>query len=384
MDNKEQIERIEEIIGKLNSKDFTLYFFTLDTKGNPVAGVANIYEHVKVLNELGYNAKIMHEKNDYQLKTNENGLGIDDWMGEEYAELPHVSIENQDLNVKPEDFIFIPEVFSNIMDQVKAFPCKKVVFAQSPQYMFELLPIGKRWNRDFGFNDVITTSEKQANYITTHFPATQTHVIPVAIPEYFKKSEKPQKPIVAILSRDQSDTTKIAKSFYLQYPLYKWLTFKDMRGMPRATFAKELSECCLAVWVDDKSGFGTFPLESMECGVPVIGKMPDMIPEWMISKNEEGQEMIKNNGVWTNTLTNIPELIATYIKLFLEDNVPTEMIENMETTTGVYTSENQRKGIEEVYGTLVENRKKEIDGMRPKEEVATSENNTEENKEENE
>jgi hypothetical protein len=384
MDNKEQIERIEEIIGKLNSKDFTLYFFTLDTKGNPVAGVANIYEHVKVLNELGYNAKIMHEKNDYQLKTNENGLGIDDWMGEEYAELPHVSIENQDLNVKPEDFIFIPEVFSNIMDQVKAFPCKKVVFAQSPQYMFELLPIGKRWNRDFGFNDVITTSEKQANYITTHFPSTQTHVIPVAIPEYFKKSEKPQKPIVAILSRDQSDTTKIAKSFYLQYPLYKWLTFKDMRGMPRATFAKELSECCLAVWVDDKSGFGTFPLESMECGVPVIGKMPDMIPEWMISKNEEGQEMIKNNGVWTNTLTNIPELIATYIKLFLEDNVPTEMIENMETTTGVYTSENQRKGIEEVYGTLVENRKKEIDGMRPKEEVATSENNTEENKEENE
>jgi hypothetical protein len=37
-------------------------FFTLDTKGNPTAGIANIYEHVKLLNELGYNATILHEK----------------------------------------------------------------------------------------------------------------------------------------------------------------------------------------------------------------------------------------------------------------------------------------------------------------------------------
>jgi hypothetical protein len=27
-------------------------YFTLDTKGNPTAGIANIYEHVKLLNEL--------------------------------------------------------------------------------------------------------------------------------------------------------------------------------------------------------------------------------------------------------------------------------------------------------------------------------------------
>jgi hypothetical protein len=77
MENKEQIKRVEEIIGKLESKDFNIYFFTLDTKGNPVASVANIYEHVKVLTELGYNAHIMHEKNDYRLLTNEDGFGID-------------------------------------------------------------------------------------------------------------------------------------------------------------------------------------------------------------------------------------------------------------------------------------------------------------------
>jgi hypothetical protein len=270
------------------------------------------------------------------------------------------------------------------MDQVKQFPCKKVAFVQSPQYMFEILPIGKRWNRDFGFNEAITTSESQAEYIKSHFPMMNTSVIPPSIPEYFVPDTKPQKPIIAIHSRDSSDTAKIAKSFYLQYPLYKWLTFKDMQGMTRKRFANELKECCLSVWVDDKSGFGTYPLESMECGVPVIGKMPDMIPEWMVTKNEDGQDMVKNNGVWTNTLTNVPELIATYIKLFLEDNIPSDLVDNMSSTTGTYTPENQKKTIEEVYGNLVSKRVEEIEAMRPQEAVAPQGDNTEENTQENE
>ena len=65
-------EQLNEIIAKLNTKDFSIYFFTLDTKGNPVAGVANIYEHARVLTDLGYNAVILHEKNDYKLRGDVN------------------------------------------------------------------------------------------------------------------------------------------------------------------------------------------------------------------------------------------------------------------------------------------------------------------------
>ena len=59
-----QKQQIEGLLQKMHDKDFGLYFFTLDTKGNPTAGIANIYEHVKLLNELGYKAYILHEKND--------------------------------------------------------------------------------------------------------------------------------------------------------------------------------------------------------------------------------------------------------------------------------------------------------------------------------
>lgn len=357
---EDQAIQIKNLLGLLNDKKFNLYFFTLDTKGNPTAGIANIYEHVKLLNELGYNASILHEKNDYKLKGDENGSGIADWLGEEYATLPHVSIEGQQLNISPADFIIIPEVFSNIMDQVKAFPCKKIVFCQSYDYLLELLPIGKRWNTDYGFHDVITTSPKQAQYITSLFPSLNIQVVPVSIPNYFKASEKPKLPIVAIHTRNQGDAAKIAKSFYLQYPIYKWITFKEFRNLTRKQFASELSKSCLAVWIDDSSGFGTFPLEAIESGTPVIGKIPNLIPEWMETTDEEGNMSIKNNGVWTNTTVNIPELIATYLKLWLEDAVPSELTNSIESSQGNYSEEKQKESLETVYNNLVTNRIQEF------------------------
>lgn len=357
---EEQKKQVEAVLEKLNNKDFSLYFFTLDTKGNPTAGIANIYEHVKLLNELGLNAKILHEKNDYKFRADEDGQGIAEWLGEEYASLPHVSIESQELNVSPADFIIIPEIFANIMDQVKGFPCKKIVLSQSYDYLLELLPIGKRWNTDYGFNDVITTSVKQAQYLSNLFPSINIHIVPVSIPTYFKPSEKPKVPVVAIHTRNQADATKIAKSFYLQFPMYKWVTFKELRGLPREKFAEELSKSCLAVWVDDQAGFGTFPLEAMETETVVIGKIPNLIPEWMEGKTEEGETFIKNNGVWTNTTVNMSELIASYLKVWLEDAVPTELTENIKSDKGQYTSEKQKEAVSTVYSQLINNRVNEL------------------------
>jgi hypothetical protein len=357
---EEQIQQGKKTVEKLENKDFTLYFFTLDTKGNPTAGIANIYEHVKLLNELGYKAAILHEKNDYKLRGDQNGQGIADWLGELYAELPHVSIEKQELNISPADFIIIPEIFSNIMDQVKGFPCKKIVLSQSYDYLLELLPIGKRWNSDFGFNDVITTSEKQATYLKSLFPSINTHVVPVSIPTYFKPSDKPKQPIISLVTRNQGDAAKIAKTFYLQYPIYKWVTFKELRGLPRKQFATELAKSCLAVWVDDQSGFGTFPIEAMECNTPIIGKIPNLIPEWMEAKDEQGNLIIKNNGVWTNTTLNLAELVATYMKLWFEDSVPTELMNGIKESQGQYTETKQKETLENVYTKLFEDRKQEL------------------------
>lgn len=359
MSDKVKIEQVQEVISKLDNKEFGMYFFTLDTKGNATAGIANIYEHVKMLRELGYDAQILTEKNDYKLRADAEGPGIAEWLGEEYANIPHISTQSQTLNIGPQDFIIIPEIFANVMDQVKKFPCKKIVLSQSYDYAMELLPIGRKWT-DYGFNDVITTSKKQAAYLKKLFPSINCHIVPVGIPEFFKDSDKPKIPVVSVVTRNQADAAKIAKLFYLQHPMFKWVTFKQLTGLSRQKFAEELSKSCLSVWVDEPSGFGTFPLESIQCNTPVVGVMPNMIPEWMEEVGEDGKSTIKNNGIWTNTLIGVPELISTYLGLWLESNVPQELLDNMETTKNIYTMDKQRESVEAIYANIVEQRKGEF------------------------
>jgi len=333
---------LEEQIKNLEEKKSSMYFFVMDTKGNPTAGMANIYKHVKTLIELGYDAKILHEKNDY--------TSVDSWLGKEYGELPHVSIEEQQLKVKADDFVFIPEIFANVMEQTATLPCKRIVISQAYDYILEMMMPGKRW-ADYGITECITTTEKQAEYVKGLMSGgLKTYTIPVSVPKYFKPSEKPKQPVIAIHTRDQRDMVKIFKTFYLKYPHLKWFTFRDMRGMPMEKFAQNLSECCISVWVDEISGFGTFPIESMKCDVPVLGKVPNMVPEWMEDKN----------GLWTHDFNAIPDVLANYVQAWLEDASPEELYEKMGETVKKYTEETQKEKILEVYQQVVDNRIEEF------------------------
>jgi hypothetical protein len=346
---------IVESVSKLEKKDFKIYFFVMDTKGNPLASLATIYEHAKLLRELGYETIILHEKNDYA------PVGVS--LGEEYALLPHISIEGGQLKVNTQDFIVIPEIFSNVMEQTAKLPSKRIVFSQSYDYIFEMLLPGKNW-ADFGITDVITTTEKQKEYIENLFSKRiKAEVIPVSIPEYFKPATLPKKPIIAISTRDQRDLVKVYKTFYLKYPHLKWVSFRDMRGLPRDTFAKALSESCLAIWIDEESSFGTFPLEAMKCNVPVLGKVPNMVPEWMDDKN----------GLWTHDILMVADLAANYFQTWLEDGEPQELFDEMSKQKDSYTVSKQKEKIEEIYGKIFLNRINELKAMLP----AEVENNVE-------
>ena len=351
----EQLERIKNSIEKINNKDFGIYFFTIDTKGNPTAGVATIYEHVKKLRDYGYNAQILHDKNDYKLREDEEGMGIAEWLGEEYANLPHVSIESQQLQVGPSDFVVIPEAFASIIKQTTNFPCKRIVFLQSYEYIFEMLEIGEGWEQ-FGIKDVITTNQNLSDYVNSVFRGLRTDVIPVGIPSFFENSSKPKIPTVSMSARDKRELLKIVKIFYQKYPHYRFITFRDLSGLPRETFAKELSKSFLSVWVDELSSFGTFPLESMKTNTPVIGKIPRMVPEWMGTTDENGALNLNDNGIWTQNINAIPDIIATMVGLYLEDAIPQNILDGMKQWSTKYTTEESEKTLFDVYDGIFKRR----------------------------
>lgn len=346
-------ELVNGIVESLENKEFTIYFYTIDTVGNQKGAIANTYDMVRNLISLGYDAKILHEKTSY-LENHPAG-----WLGDDYLEVPHVSMESQP-KIKPQDFVIVPEVLGNVMKTMAEnnFPSKNVVLCQSPDYIFELLEPGHTWGM-YNFTDVITTSDTNAKLVNDYFPSVRTHVATPVIPDYFKPSGKLKKPVVAIHTRDQSDYAKIYKSFLIKYPMLRWVPFKDLRGLHKEEFAEIVADSCLSVWVDDMAGYGTFPLESIECDTPVIVKLPSQVPDWSVDVTEDGMKL-KDIAMWTDSVNTIPGMINTFLQSYLEDNISDELLTNMAEVKGTCSNDKQKDQLEGIFAGMVEERIKEF------------------------
>lgn len=318
--NQETISKVEKSIENLTNKMSRILFLTQDTKGNAKAGVEYIYKMAKSLRDAGFNSIILHESNDYK--------GVSEWLGEEYMKIPHQSIEGQNLQISPEDFVVAPEIYGHVLEQIANLPCGKIILCQAYDHMFETLQPGASWAQ-YGFVKCITTSDTQKEYLKNIMKSVSYDVIQPTISNVFTKKEKPAKPFICVHAREQRDTMKIIKSFYLKYPQFRWVTFRDMRGLSKVEFADALKESFVSVWVDDTSAFGTYPLESMAVGTPVIGKVPNMKPEWMTDKN----------GVWTFDYNGIVDVLAEFTQNWLEDNISEQLYESGYQTAEQYMNE---------------------------------------------
>jgi len=311
---QEQISKLENSIENIKNKKSRIYFIVQDTKGNAKASLAYIYRFAMSLLNEGYNPIMLHEKTDY--------TGVSGWLGSEYDEkLPHKSIEGQNLEVAPEDFIVVPELFGFVMSQITKLPCGKIVLSQAYDHVLETLQPGENWNQ-LGFYKCITTSETQKEYLESVMRNVSYDVLPPYISDNFTHQKFPPKPIIGIHSREQRDSINLIKNFYVKFPQYRWITFKDMRGLSEKEFANVIQDCFLSVWIDETSSYGTFPLESMKSGVPVLGLTPNMIPQWMNS----------DNGLWVNNKIQMVDFVADFLQNWLEDNVNETLYVEMKKT----------------------------------------------------
>ena len=316
----ELIEKISGSISNIEQKKHKIYFFIQDTRGNAKASIAYQYEMAMTLKNGGFTVIMLHEKNDF--------IPVTSWLGEKYSELTHQSVEGTNLQIAPEDIIVVPEIYGYIMEQVKNLPCGKIVLCQAYDHILETLQPGVSWQQ-LGFLKCITTSNSIKEYLESVMRNVSFDILKPFISNEFNPSNLPSKPIIAIHSREQRDSINVIKTFYLKFPQYRWVTFRDMRGLSQKEFANGMKDSCLSVWIDESSSYGTFPLESMKCEVPVLGLVPNMVPEWM---NE-------NNGLWINNKVQIPDFIANYLQNWLEDNLNETLFEEMKKTSETQLSE---------------------------------------------
>ena len=335
----ENHEKLEKSINNMKEKLSRIYFMVQDTKGNAKASVRYIYQMALTLKKNGFNSIILHEKPDY--------FGVSSWLDEEYmTELEHRAIEGTSLEISPDDLIIIPEIYGFVMDQITKLPCGKIVLSQAFDHIFETLQPGQTWPQ-LGFYKCITTSTKQKEMIESVMRNVSVDVIEPYISESFKKNEFPPKTVINIHSRDQRETSNLIKSFYVKFPQYRWISFRDLRGLSESEFSQAMKDSFISIWIDQTSSYGTFPLESMKMGIPVLGLVPDIVPSWM---NED-------NGLWVNNKTIIVDVLADFIQNWLEDNLNPELFANMDSTiASINDFEKFQSETLELFDKMFENR----------------------------
>jgi hypothetical protein len=352
----EKVQKIKQSLNNIVNKK-SKFLFCVPESQNPAASVYEIYFHATIVKNMGYNVIIMVEKGDY---------AIPNWIEKELTNFKHIPMSDTKLSVGPEDVMIIPEVFTNIMEQTKNLPCVRIGLLQSVDYMINSLIPGTDW-ASFGIRDVITTSQTIKEWMELFYGQGKfnIHTYNVGIPEYFEKSTIPQKPIISVVGRNPNEISKFVKLFFSKHPQYSWVTFDPMltkskppQAMRRVDFAKRLQGNFAAVWIDRISSFGTFPLECMKSGVIPICLKPDIMPEYMIERDENGNPVkaVDGAGVWTNNYYDLPILAGEVLIKFLDDSITPEFYETMNKVASKYTQEASEMRLIEIYTELINQR----------------------------
>lgn len=352
---QEQIEKIRVSLDNLINKK-SKFLFCVPESVNPVASVYEIYFHATVVKNMGYDVIMMVEKGDYVIPT---------WIEKELTNHKHIPMSDPRLMVGPEDVMVVPEVYSNVMEQTKNLPCVKIGLLQSVDYMVNALIPGTDWS-SFNYNDIITTSQSVKEWMNVFYGNKfNIKVYNVGIPEYFEKSKVPQKPIISVIGRNPNEISKFVKLFYAKYPQYNWVTFDPMvtkskppQPMRRVDFAKRLQGNFAAVWIDRIASFGTFPLECMKCGVIPICLKPDIMPEYMIERDENGApiKVVDGGGVWTNNYYDLPVLTGEVLIKFLDDSISQELYDTMDKIVAKYNQGESEKNLVNIYTEFINQR----------------------------
>ena len=357
------VERIEKELKKFDDKAFNVYFYVIDTKGVPSGSLLYIYKVAYELHSLGYNVTMLHNESEF--------VGISQWADSKYAELPHSKVSDRQVTLSASDFLIIPEIYTDIMSQTRDIPCKRVMLVQNFDYLTKIIPVGVH-PYEYGITDAIVNTKTTEKLIKNNLPMIKTHVLSPGISDtLFRKNDKPKKMIVNFVVKNGDDASRVVKPFFWKYPQLKWVTFAQLSNLPQEIFADALRDAAITIVIDDTMSFGYAALEALKTGSIVICKIPDNIPDWMLDNGE-----LSNSIVWVDNLDEIPDLIANLVAMWVRDDVPEELYNEMERAAEKHTMSVMKEDVEKVFAEeLFAARKKEIQDALDKVVSETSKNN---------
>jgi len=223
----------------------------------PSGGIKRLYTHVRILNDNGFSAKILHFKKGFE----------PGWFE---SNVPVVFLDDQP-TINPGDVLVVPEGFPNVMKKFKDVDLHRVAIALNPLYPFQSLPLGESW-KDYGFEIVLTSSHQMAEIITWTMGIENTFVFETSIDlDVFKYDPAKKRHQIAYVSRKDLNTPIIEKMLKLRQPYSSQFQFIKIDNLKFEDYAEVLRRSAIFLTTSPYEGINRSVLEAMACGCICAG-----------------------------------------------------------------------------------------------------------------
>jgi glycosyltransferase involved in cell wall biosynthesis len=339
-----------------------IYYFCPNTQ-MMFGGIRKIYEHVDILNKLGFSAYIVHSEFGMRCEWFQNKTPIV-YADAIYEPLIYLS-ENGESRLLPpiskDDILVIPEGYTyQIAPYIVRSNQYFVIFNQNPYLTFLQVVLPKipfyaceeHKNKTLYYNKnllaTIAVSEDTISYLKFTYPHLDSipriHIAPNGL---FTYGEKKKKQIAFMPRKHKSHSLQVVNILFERNNLKEWI-FAPIDGLSEVGVAEILRESALFMSFSEAEGLGLPPLEAMACGCIVIGY-----------HGQGGQEFLKEPYAYPINESEIVEFAKTVEKIALDyDANPKKYVEQGRLASdfihAAYSQQKEENDLKNAWDSIIE------------------------------
>jgi glycosyltransferase involved in cell wall biosynthesis len=266
-------------------KNNKLVYVVCPDRKKPIGGVKQLYRLVDTLNQAGYNAFVIHGKQNFRVTWFENETPIRYFpylSALLYRERKKKKLLKVPLFVKrllvsgkmpeKESIIVFPEVYGANLNRLVP-ENEIVIFNQNCYYTFDNFALLEKSASPYTHPKTlgcIVVSQDSVNYMNYAFPSLATFRIRLGLSPCFDFSGNKKKQIAFMPRKLVEDFKQLFHILADRIDLNAW-EFVAIDNMHEHEVAKALKESAIFLSFNHQEGFGLPPVEAMACGCYVIG-----------------------------------------------------------------------------------------------------------------
>lgn len=234
-----------------------VYYLSPDSN-IPSGGIRVIYRHVDLLNELGFDATVLHHKTGFQI----------DW----FAHRTRVA-GAREVELSRNDILVVPEFYAANLHRLTGGP-RLVLFNQGAYHTYAGFNSDQAAREaQFPIEAVLTISEDSLALLQAIFETTKVHYVrSVVDPEVFHpfRQAAGRRRLAYITSRREIERRQLLPMLAGRPALAGWEQM-PIQGVGEREVAELLRGSAIFLSFSQLDGFGLPPAEAMACGSYVIG-----------------------------------------------------------------------------------------------------------------